>query len=334
MKRSDLLIFKNRLIQNLNILWRRKFLWSHIFKSYIQRIFLKNKLIRQVEIALGYECNASCEQCSCASSLDKKRKRLILEEFKKIIDDSIKLGAFQFNLTGGEPLIYAQDTYELIKYIREKNCYAHLCTNGILLDAERIKELKELGLNSLEFGLDSANEETHDLNRQKGAYRKVMEATKAARKFGITVLWDTIITHEKIKNGDLAKLVILSREKGVFLQITPPCVIGRWSKRKEILLDEKEKDYFKKILSFSHVRTDTFSSYWKVGCPAAKEKLAVTPYGDILPCSLIQISYGNVRQQSLEKIWQKMLANRFYHRADGVLSCLPSFNRQFIDKYL
>lgn len=334
MKQSDLSIFKNIFVQNLNTFWRCKFLWPRIFESYIRRVFLKNKPIRLLEIAIGYECNAKCEQCSCASSLDKKRERLALAEFKKVINDSIKLGAFQFNLTGGEPLIYIQDTLELIRFIREKNCYAHLCTNGILLDAELIKKLKERGLNSLEFGLDSADEEVHDLNRQKGAYKKVMEATEVARKLGITVLWNTIITREKIKNGDLAKLVILSRGKGAFLQITPPCIIGRWSKKKEILLDEKGKDYFRKILSYSHVRTDTFSSYGRVGCPAAKEKLAITPYGDILPCSLIQIPYGNVRQQPLEKVRQKMLNNRFYHETNEVLSCLPSFNRKFIDKYL
>ena len=331
---SDLIISKNRLQQNLITLGKHPSLLPHILKAYIKKVFFKRSVLRLVEIAIGYECNAKCEQCSCALSLNKKRKRLTLSEFKKLIDNSIKLGVFQFNLTGGEPLIYLQDTYKLIKYIKGKRCYAHLCTNGIILDEKKLKILKDLGLDSLEFGVDSSKERIHDTNRGKGAYRKVMEATKIARKLGITVLWDTIITHEKIKNNDMMALVNLSKEKGALLQITPPCVMGRWDKKTQILLNEKEKEYFKKLLTFPHVRTDTYSSFLKVGCPAGREKLAVNPYGDVLPCSLIQIPYGNIRQKTLVQIQKRMLVDPFYHIEGGVLSCLPSFNRPFIERYL
>lgn len=306
-----------------------------IFKVYSQKVFLRKRPLRLVEIAIGYECNANCEQCSCALSLDRKRKRLTLSEFKRLIDEAIKMGAFQFNLTGGEPLLYLKDTYGLIRHIRDRDCYVHLCTNGILLDQKKLKRLRELGLNSLEFGLDSADEKTHDANRRlKGAFRKIMLATKVARKFGIAVLWDTIITHEKIVNGDMDKLVKLSKKKSTLLQITPPCVMGRWSKKEEILLDEKERQFFKKLLTKPWARTDTYSSLLRIGCPAGREKIAVNPYGDVLPCSLIQIPYGNIREQTIEKIQKKMLENPFYHQSGGVFGCLPSFNYQFIKKYL
>lgn len=331
---KDLVISKNRFQQNFNTLRKHRFLLPRVFDAYIKKVFLKKDPIRLVEIAIGYECNARCEQCSCALSLDKKRKRLTLPEFKKLIDDSIKLGAFQFNLTGGEPLIYPHDTYELIKYIRKKGCYVHLCTNGILLDQKKLKKLKGLGLNSLEFGLDSAEKRIHDANRQKGAYKKVMEATMMAQKLGVTVIWDTIITHEKIKNEKMMALVKLAKKKGAILQITPPCMMGRWSKKKEILLDDKEKEYFKRLLTKPWARTDTYSSFLRIGCPAVKEKFAVNPYGDVLPCSLIQISYGNIRQESLEEIHKKMQADPFYHGKGGVFTCLPSFSRKFIKERL
>ena len=330
----DFLILKNRLIQNIKTLWRNKFLLLKIFKVYFNKFFLKKNFIRLVEIAIGYKCNASCKQCSCAYSLDRKRRRLTLNQLKRLIDDSIKLGAFQFNITGGEPLLYSNEVYELVKYIRKKRCYVHICTNAKLLSGRVLNHLKKLGVNSLEFGLDSAKEKIHDANRGKGFYKKVMEATKIAKNLGIEVIWNTIITHEKIKNGDLLDLVNLAKKRNVLLQITPPCVMGRWSKKREILLKNKEKIFFKKLLTYSHVRTDTFSRLLGIGCSAGIEKFAVNPYGDILPCSLIQVSYGNFLKEPLEKIQKKILKNPFYGRSRGVLSCLPSFNIKFINKYL
>lgn len=332
--KKDFLISKNRLVLNLKTLWRCPFLLPKVLRLFWRKFFLKQNVLRLVEIAVGYECNSDCEQCSCASSYNPKRRRLALQEFKMVIDEAIKLGAFQFNLTGGEPLLYEKDVLALITYIRKRGCYAHLCTNALLLDAKKIILLKKLGLNSLEFGLDSASEKVHDRNRRAGAYKRVMTATQVARNLGITVLWDTIITLEKIKNGDLLALIKLAKKQKALLQVTPPCVIGKWQGKKEILLDKKGQRFFKKILANSWVRTDTYSGLSKIGCSAAKEKLAINPYGDILPCSLIQIPYGNVLKDRLGDIQIKMLQNRFYLLDKGIFSCLPSFNLKFIKKYL
>ena len=61
--------------------------------------------------------------------------------------------------------------------------------------------------------------------------------------------------------------------------------------------------------------------------------MGVQPYGDVVSCPLIQIVYGNVRDQSLVQIREKMLENPYYYEVSRE-GCLPSFNNDFIDKYM
>ena len=184
-KKAERKININRFKQTLQSVFSAYFVLPDIFRNYFSLLFSKNYPLRSMEIGLTYECNGKCDQCSCRSAHDPNKKRLNLDEFKKAIDDSIKLGAFQFNITGGEPLLYHQECLELIKYIRSKGKYVHLCTNAFLMNDDLTQELKKAGLNSIEMGLDSADEKTHDSNRGTNSYQKVMEAVESAKKAGI-----------------------------------------------------------------------------------------------------------------------------------------------------
>ena len=66
-------------------------------------------------------------------------------------------------------------------------------------------------------------------------------------------------------------------------------------------------------------------------CPAGSEEFYLTCYGDIIPCPLIQISFGNVRDESVSAIWGRMHDFKRFKNKPG---CLAGENRDFIDKYL
>jgi len=334
-KRIERVINFNRFKQTLRVVSSNFFILPNVLKNYLKLFLLKKAPLRSMEISLTYECNATCEQCSCRLNYNPAKKRLSLKEFKKVIDDAIKMGAFQFNITGGEPLLYFDECIELINYIRSRGKYVHLCTNAILMNFDLMKGLKEAGLNSLEMGLDSANESEHNGNRKENSYQSTMNTIKMAKDAGIkTIILNTIITHEKIKCHDMLALMNLAKEKGVMLQITPPCVTGAWKNKIDILLSKNERLYLRWLLAkYSHARMDTYSGYKGIRCPAAREKVGVHPYGDVVSCPLIQIVYGNIKDDSLENIRKKMLENPYYHVVSRE-GCLPSFNGEFIDKYM
>lgn len=324
---------KNRLKQGLKIIGRNKFVIYKAARNYIKSMMGKYPL-RSLEIAVGYECNFSCDQCSCALNRDARRRRLTLDEFKNAIEQAVDMGAFQFNLNGGEPMLYFDEVHELCNYIHNKGCYVHMATNGFYFTIERMRKMKDAGLCSFEMGLDSSVEALHDENRGRGSYKKIMENTVEARRLGIGVAYNTVGTRTRIANGDLLNTVLLAEKMGVMLMITPPCVTGHWAGKMEVLLDEKEQWYIRWILSkYRHTRIDNYNGLRKISCPAAREKMAVNPYGDVVSCPLIQIVYGNVTHESLKSIQLKMLADRFYLKelSDG---CLPSHDMDFIKERL
>ena len=87
------------------------------------------------------------------------------------------------------------------------------------------------------------------------------------------------------------------------------------------------------LKQYPHLTVDWASSYFlKSRCPSGKETLAITCYGDVMGCSLNHISFGNVREEPLEAIWQR--AGRFsqYHKDSG--RCIAAYDRYYIDNYL
>jgi len=87
----------------------------------------------------------SC-QCRC-----EPEKELTTDEFKKIVDEGVKLGVKRFYITGGEPFI-KEGIFELIRYItRIKDRELIVLTNAMLLDEKRLAALKEVMSPSLSF---------------------------------------------------------------------------------------------------------------------------------------------------------------------------------------
>ena len=84
--------------------------------------------------------------------------------------------------------------------------------------------------------------------------------------------------------------------------------VGRWADKENIVLTKKDwkimEDYRKK---YPFIRNDFSTNFiLKEGCPAGREKFYISAYGDIIPCSFTHLSFGNLRQESLEKIWTRM----------------------------
>src|SRR5437879_13242838 len=80
---------------------------------------------------------------------------LTTEEWKRIIREAATLGVLQIGFSGGEPLA-RRDLVELIRAAREAKLYTNLITSGIGLDDDRVRALRDAGLDSIQlsFQLD------------------------------------------------------------------------------------------------------------------------------------------------------------------------------------
>ena len=121
----------------------------------------------------------------------------------------------------------------------------------------------------------------------------------------------------------------------MFLCLAHGGSIGRWQGRGDIFLSEANAHrLLKRIRRRSAMKID-FSTNLSLrpGCPAAVEKIYITPYGDVLPCTFNPISFGNLRRSELAGIWKEMVAFRRRH-ADPDALCLRSYDAHWIDSLL
>lgn len=123
-----------------------------------------------VMLSVTNRCPSSCGYCKIPS---REQKELTTEQIFSLIDQICEMGCQRLGLWGGEPLL-RDDIGLLIDYAKRKGLFITLDSNGYLLP-QKMKAINNL--DHLILALDGP-EEIHDLNRETGSFRKVMDAIK------------------------------------------------------------------------------------------------------------------------------------------------------------
>jgi MoaA/NifB/PqqE/SkfB family radical SAM enzyme len=66
-----------------------------------------------------------------------------------------------------------------------------------------------------------------------------------------------------------------------------------------------------------------------IGCLAGNIQFYASAYGDIAPCDFTPISFGNVRDASLKRIWMKMVRHPAYDHKNSVCRMQHEIFRHF-----
>jgi MoaA/NifB/PqqE/SkfB family radical SAM enzyme len=294
-------------------------LFSKPAANFISRILyrsIQNKnLPNMMSFAVNDVCNATCEHCSFFTAVEEKgRDTLTLEQSQKLIQDSQDLGVSVINFVGGEPLL-REDLPEIIRSVNKDFSTTILFTNGWSL-AERVMELKKAGLDSIYISIDSANREKHDHFRAKpGLFDKAIQGIKQAKKLGFSCGISTTMTPESYQDGELDRIVELGKEIGVHeILVFDALPTGRYKERQDLVDNHNwveemihsarkynQNSNYPGVVFFAY-----FSSYKSVGCSCGTSYFYTSPYGDIMSCDFNHVKFGNVLEQPLWKIWDRL----------------------------
>jgi MoaA/NifB/PqqE/SkfB family radical SAM enzyme len=96
-------------------------------------------------------CNLACTYCN---EFDDFSKPVPLDEMLRRIDHLADLGTSIISFSGGEPLLHP-DLDAQIARIRKRGALAGMITNGFLLNAKRIQELNQAGLEHMQISIDN-----------------------------------------------------------------------------------------------------------------------------------------------------------------------------------
>ncbi len=280
---------------------------GRIIQNYFKLLVLRKPVLRQVEFAVTYWCNAYCDHCSATTMHRSGPSEMDLPLVERVMEEAIGLGALSINITGGEALQHPK-ILDIIKAAQPKRVVVSLASNGLLLTQSMAQKIAESGVRIASLALDSADPAVHDERKKiKGCFDALMKATKACQDNGIEVFLCTILTPVNMANGDAWKMVELAERMGCMLTVNIANAVGSWMGNKEVLLSEPQVAMFHDMVKHPRVRWDGGSNYLKSGCPAGIEKIYVSSFGEVTPCPRIHLSYGNVKDESLTSIWHRMV---------------------------
>ena len=290
-------------------------------------------LIRAIEYAVTYDCQASCAKCSAAHMRDGARPLLTSQQLRALGDDCHRLGAYEVNLTGGEPLLQ-DDLEEVVDTFNPRSTFIGVNTNGKLLSRRRIISLRDAGVDLLKISLDSPVAREHDASRGiKGLFDHVMNMLRQIREIrGIRGHICMVSTREAIESGKVQQVLDIAKDSHATLGIVLPAAIGGWTRKHEVLLQSRHRRLLDRFSTDPDVFLQGNVGQRAFVCPCGTTEIYINCYGDVIPCPFIQIAFGNVRSEGFASIYHRMAA--WKKDAGGQPVCSSAEDPQFFDRYI
>jgi len=255
-------------------------------------------------------------------------RELTTEEWKRVIREAAALGVLQIGFSGGEPLA-RRDLAELIRAAREAKLYTNLITSGIGLDDDRVRALRDAGLDSIQLSFQSDESSLADEIAGARAHERKLDVAAKIRAAGIPLSLNFVIHRRNIDR--LPQIIDLTEALGAErVELANVQFYGWAFRNRAALLPTREQvdrardiataakarlagkiDIFYVLPDYYEARPKPCLNGW------GQRYLTVNPVGDVLPCptassAIPDLRFENIRARNLDWIWQESESfNRF-----------------------
>lgn len=280
---------------------------------------MENRTLPKLDLNVTNKCNLRCTHCAFNSGTHRMPE-LSLNRLETILKETKELGGKRFDITGGEPLT-RKDMPEIISIGNKLGYRIELVTNGTMLDSERLREFKQLGLNQIAISLDGSIPEIYNRIRRsnKETFYKVIENIRKCKEFGFYTKINTLVSSLNLENlADISELALkLDADEQGFYYFTP---VGRGHDKYDLMVDPikwlsyvrtKLKPYSEKGMKIGveiPLREIDLEQSEK-GCVANSERshLQILPDGNVYPCAIMaayEKPLANLNTHSIKDVWK------------------------------
>jgi len=276
---------------------------------------------------ITYRCPLHCPYCSNPPQT-RNDQELTTSEWTRVIREAAALGVLQIGFSGGEPLA-RRDLPEMVRAARAANLYTNLITSGIGLDDDRVRALRDAGLDSVQLSFQSDNSDLADEIAGARAHQRKLDAAAKIRAVGIPLSLNFVIHRRNIDRLpqmiELAESLQAERVELANVQFYGWALLNRAAllptreqvvRAREIATAAKARlagkiDIFYVLPDYYETRPKPCLSGW------GQRYLTVNPTGEVLPCptassAIPDLRFDNVRTRALDWIWRESESfNRF-----------------------
>jgi MoaA/NifB/PqqE/SkfB family radical SAM enzyme len=293
----------------------------------------RGESVAQIQLQYNYVCNMQCIHCSISEfQTQNKSRTLTIADVKSIADQADALGLAHMVITGGEPTLF-KDLDKIVEAIGPDRFWISCDSNGWLMNDKKAKYFKDIGIEKVHLSLDSLDEQAHDnFRKTPKSWRRAIESIDSMQKAGISVLINTVVTHQRAQTDEFLTFLKATHSKNVPVNICWAKPIGMWAGHYEGLVTRGDVNYVTKLGKLynatDHTNQITFGRH--IGCFAVKRMMSITQYGDAMPCPWMYFKLGNIFEMSLKDILEKGM--KYFSHFEP--SCLVGTNPEFIKKYI
>ena len=256
-----------------------------------------------VQMELTSNCNLKCRHCYMVNDNDVE---LSSEEIMDIIGQLVDMGTFYLAFTGGE-IFTRDDLFEIARYASRRGFFLTFMTNGTLITAEMIKEIRKLKLIKFELSLYGATAKTHDyITQVAGSFERTVAAIKELVKAGIEVTVKTALMNLNIHESDDLKTMCeqLGVQDRISAGIAPMKNGSLEPQQYDLSFEDMETYLYAHDFDLSYlIEIGEKDPAHRFNCKAGNAACSISPSGIVYPCVMMPMAVGNLREKSFKEIW-------------------------------
>ncbi|MDY0386332.1 MAG: radical SAM protein [Methanolobus sp.] len=297
---------------------------------------LKKRVPDQFSIGITTHCPYDCIHCGAAGTVADPI--LAYDEINSTIQQAIDLGSYYIAFDGGETLL-RKDLEHMVEKVDKARAVAACFTSGFSLTEQRARDLKAAGLYAAHLSLDSPDEAEHDRVRgREGAFKNTVNGIEHVVNAGILADLFVVVSPHNI--DDLNGFYNFAADMGMQeMSIYEIIAVGRWMDHEDEVISTKDVDRLGKFQNSMNKkeegpRVTSFPNFMgpdQFGCFAGRRWMHATAGGDVLPCAYTPLSFGNIREEKLSTIWNRMGQHEAYKcSAEYCMMRNPEFRSKYI----
>ena len=171
--------------------------------------------INYLRISVTDRCNFRCIYCIPASPFKLIAHESIAryEEILRIVRLGCDMGITKVRVTGGEPFV-RQGVFSFIRRLCRipQLKEISITTNGSCLNRDKIKELMDMGIQRLNFSLDTLEPEKFIRITRRDQFQRVWDSIMAAHDIGMSPIKINTVALKGVNDDEIQAIAGLTRE--------------------------------------------------------------------------------------------------------------------------
>ena len=298
----------------------------------------------QMGLDITNHCNMRCRHCYNRSNegggigLGRELSDAELYDFAKTVRKLLPVG---FCFCGGEPLLRYDAIIEFIKIASNSFTKFSMVTNGYLMTLDKMRGLRDVGLNTIQVSIDGVDAATHEALRGVcGGYEKAIETLRLAKENKIPKR-AVAFSPTRFNIEQFPSVTVQMKNLGVSeVRIQPLMNLGAAVKNQDIFPTEDQYHWLRGQINTLQRKGDIAIEFGDpldhlFRCPEVLEEyfshLVIHADGAIVLSAYIPITVGNIRHHGLRQYWDaglwKLWGRKLFKDIAHFYMCDGDFSR-------